>query len=353
MTQIGQTTLPAASAVAASNNFFDQPAVTGQRHPRYRNGAGRRDIRQHSVLVHRRHHCGDLESHGRRRDYRSHRRHGRYYQRLRQWRQPRRRNGGQRRFACRGGDQDKYRVGRRQRCAGQSQQRPDRFDQRQRQPIHHCGRIRQSQRNHRRPRLQQRHVHCVNKIRGNGAHRPGDDDIFGTQANEQGIRSIVQSIATLAATTYSASDPNASASYTALNQRVYSALAVPPGVQGINDIAASLSNAQVVMQATQSQHQQTTNVLTDLLQSIEGVDQNTIGAQILSLQTSLSGHAVGDRKDGAAQSGHLSRAGDRITRAGRHRLRAIKKTAAWPRSFHLLCRWAIRRGRAAPPPLRD
>ena len=110
---------------------------------------------------------------------------------------------------------------------------------------------------------------------------------FGTQANEQGIRSIVQSIATLAATTYSASDPNASASYTALNQRVYTALAVPPGVQGINDIAASLSNAQVVMQATQSQHQQTTNVLTDLLQSIEGVDQNQIGAQILSLQTSL------------------------------------------------------------------
>jgi flagellin-like hook-associated protein FlgL len=110
---------------------------------------------------------------------------------------------------------------------------------------------------------------------------------FGTQANEQGIRSIVQSIATLAATTYSASDPNGSASYTALNQRIYSALAVPPGVQGINDIAASLSNAQVVMQATQSQHQQTTNVLTDLLQSIEGVDQNTIGAQILSLQTSL------------------------------------------------------------------
>ena len=110
---------------------------------------------------------------------------------------------------------------------------------------------------------------------------------FGTQANEQGIRSIVQGIATLAATTYSASDPNASASYTALNQRVYTALAVPQGVQGINDIAASLSNAQVVMQSTQSQHQQTTNVLTDLLQSIEGVDQNQIGAQILSLQTSL------------------------------------------------------------------
>ena len=111
---------------------------------------------------------------------------------------------------------------------------------------------------------------------------------YGTQANEQGIRSIVQSIATLAATTYSASDPNAATSYADLNQRLYSALAVPPGTQGITAIEASLSNAQVLMASTQSQHQQTTNVLTNMLQSIEGVDQNTIGAEILSLQSSLS-----------------------------------------------------------------
>jgi flagellar hook-associated protein 3 FlgL len=111
---------------------------------------------------------------------------------------------------------------------------------------------------------------------------------YGTQANEQGIRSIVQSIATLAATTYSASDPNAATSYADLNQRLYSALAVPPGTQGITAIEASLSNAQVLMASTQSQHQQTENTLTNMLQSIEGVDQNTIGAEILSLQTSLS-----------------------------------------------------------------
>ena len=98
----------------------------------------------------------------------------------------------------------------------------------------------------------------------------------------------MQSIATLAATTYSASDPNASASYADLNQRLYTALAVPPGTQGITAIEASLSNAQVLMASTQSQHQQTENTLTNMLQAIEGVDQNTIGAEILSLQTSLS-----------------------------------------------------------------
>jgi flagellar hook-associated protein 3 FlgL len=111
---------------------------------------------------------------------------------------------------------------------------------------------------------------------------------YGTQANEQGIRWIVQNVATLAATSYSTSDPNASASYTALSQRVYAALAVPSGVQNITDIEASLANAQTAMSAAQSQHQTTSNTLTNLLQSIEGVNTTEIGAQILSLQTSLS-----------------------------------------------------------------
>jgi flagellar hook-associated protein 3 FlgL len=111
---------------------------------------------------------------------------------------------------------------------------------------------------------------------------------YGTQANEQGIRWILQNVAALAATTYSASDPNASASYIALNQRVYGALSTPPGVQSIDDIEASLANAQTSIQTAQSQHAQTSNTLTNMLQSIEGVDPTTIGTQILALQNSLS-----------------------------------------------------------------
>ena len=111
---------------------------------------------------------------------------------------------------------------------------------------------------------------------------------YGTRASEQGIRWIVQSIAALAATSYSTSDPNASASYAALNQRVYSALGVPAGVQNIVDIESSLASAQTAMASTHSQHQQTANMLTTMQQSIEGVDTTQIGVQILSLQTSLS-----------------------------------------------------------------
>jgi flagellin-like hook-associated protein FlgL len=111
---------------------------------------------------------------------------------------------------------------------------------------------------------------------------------YGTRANEQGIRWIVQNVAALAATAYSASDPNAAAEYGALTQRINANLAVPSGVQKISDIQASLASAQTVMQTAQDQHKQTSSTLQEMLQSIEGVDQNEVGAKILSLQTSLS-----------------------------------------------------------------
>ena len=135
---------------------------------------------------------------------------------------------------------------------------------------------------------------------------------YGTRANEQGIRSIVQNLAALAATTYSASDPNASASYAALNSRVYTALGVPAGVQNITDIESSLANAQTAMASTKSQHQQTSNMLTTMQQSIEGVDINQVGAQILSLQTAPFGVAVDNGKAIVAQSPQLSFAGIRL-----------------------------------------
>jgi len=111
---------------------------------------------------------------------------------------------------------------------------------------------------------------------------------YGTQANEQGIRLIVQHVATLAATTYSATDPNAAASYLALNSRIYNGLAASPGTQNITDIEASLTNSQSAIQTAQSQHQQTSAMLSNMLQSIQGVNQTEVGAQILALQTRLS-----------------------------------------------------------------
>jgi flagellar hook-associated protein 3 FlgL len=111
---------------------------------------------------------------------------------------------------------------------------------------------------------------------------------YGLRANEQGIRWLVQNVAVLAATNYSSNNPNASASFSALNQRANAGLLVPAGVQSVQDIEASLAGAQTAMQDATSRHQQTQLTLNNMLQNIEGVSNEQIGAQILSLQTSLS-----------------------------------------------------------------
>ncbi len=110
---------------------------------------------------------------------------------------------------------------------------------------------------------------------------------YGTRANEQGISWIVQQVATLAATSYLPTDPNAPGSYTALNQRLDTALTIPQGVQKIDDIGASLASAQTAMATAKDRHQQTQKTLTDMLQNIELADPNLVGTQILSLQTNL------------------------------------------------------------------
>ena len=54
---------------------------------------------------------------------------------------------------------------------------------------------------------------------------------YGMRANEQAISTLVANVAVLAATTYSASDPNAQASYQALTQSVAANLDGQPGTQ--------------------------------------------------------------------------------------------------------------------------
>jgi hypothetical protein len=92
----------------------------------------------------------------------------------------------------------------------------------------------------------------------------------------------------LAAATYSPSDPNAQSSYQALSHKVAANLDGQPGTQAISDIAADLVNAQTTMSNATNLNTQTQTTLTDMMQSIDGVDQNQIGEQILTLQNSLS-----------------------------------------------------------------
>jgi flagellin-like hook-associated protein FlgL len=110
---------------------------------------------------------------------------------------------------------------------------------------------------------------------------------YGMRANEPAIATLVANVAVLAATSYSPSNPNASASYSALAQRVATNLAGQQGAQSIDDIEADLANAQVSLKNAQSENQQTQSTLTEMLQGIDGVSQSQIGAQILAIQNSL------------------------------------------------------------------
>jgi flagellar hook-associated protein 3 FlgL len=111
---------------------------------------------------------------------------------------------------------------------------------------------------------------------------------YGMRANEQALTTLVANVAVLAATTYSPTDPNAQGNYQALSQDVATNLDGPPGTQKISDIEADLANAQTTVSNASTLNTQTQTTLQDMMQNIDGVNQNQIGEQILTLQNNLS-----------------------------------------------------------------
>jgi len=87
--------------------------------------------------------------------------------------------------------------------------------------------------------------------------------------------------------TFSPTDPEASIKYREMASQVASGLSAAPGRQKIRDIASDLAGAQVTMGAADDRHVQTRTMLTNLMEHIEGVSVEEVGAQILALQTRL------------------------------------------------------------------
>jgi flagellar hook-associated protein 3 FlgL len=111
---------------------------------------------------------------------------------------------------------------------------------------------------------------------------------YGMRANEPAISTLVANVAALAATTFVAGNPDAQASYQALSQSVTANLDGGSGTQKITDIEAALANAQTTVSNATALNTQTQNTLQNMLQDIDGVDQNKIGEEILTLQNNLS-----------------------------------------------------------------
>jgi hypothetical protein len=117
---------------------------------------------------------------------------------------------------------------------------------------------------------------------------PSTTVAYGMRANEPAFANLLANIGALAATTYSASDPNAQASYDALSQKVITNLTPQSGTQSVADIEADLANAQTTVKNASNLNTQTQTTLSGMLQGMEGINQDQIGEQILALQNSLS-----------------------------------------------------------------
>lgn len=111
---------------------------------------------------------------------------------------------------------------------------------------------------------------------------------YGLQANEPAIASLLANVGVLAATTYSTSDANAESSYDALCQSVESNLSDQSGTQSISDIESQIATAQTTVQNATTLNTQTQATLQNTLQDIEGVNENQIGEQLLTLANDIS-----------------------------------------------------------------
>jgi flagellar hook-associated protein 3 FlgL len=110
---------------------------------------------------------------------------------------------------------------------------------------------------------------------------------YGARANETAIRSQLQTLAVFAAVTTSAANPNATLQVTALSQRVAQNLAQRPGRQSIQDIQSDLATAQLTMKDAAARQKQSQGMLQGIVDQAESISPDQVASQILALQTAL------------------------------------------------------------------
>jgi len=111
---------------------------------------------------------------------------------------------------------------------------------------------------------------------------------FGAQANEQAIRNALQQIAVYAAVVVNPpGGTNAGAQASALSQRIADNLTPQPGQQAISDIQTDFATAQITMKDVQARQTQSQTALQNLISDTEGISQDQVASEIQALQTSL------------------------------------------------------------------
>lgn len=110
---------------------------------------------------------------------------------------------------------------------------------------------------------------------------------YGIQADEPAIRSQLQALAVFSAVTTSPTNPNAAAQVSALSQRITQALTAQPGKQTIQDIQTDLAMAQATMSDATARQKQAKAMLQNVVDQTETVSPDQVASQLLALQTSL------------------------------------------------------------------
>lgn len=110
---------------------------------------------------------------------------------------------------------------------------------------------------------------------------------YGARANEQALRYQLQNIAVYCAVTTNAANPNSKGQVNALQQRISANLAPQTGQQSIQDMQAQFAGAQNAIKASTDRQTQLKGMAQTMLDQIEGINQDEVATKILALQTSL------------------------------------------------------------------
>lgn len=111
---------------------------------------------------------------------------------------------------------------------------------------------------------------------------------YGMQANEQAIRTQLQNIAVFAAFTTSPTGTNSAQQIAALGQSVAANLTPTASQQSVSDIQTNLANAQTQIQAATARQTQIQSLAQNLIASTEQVSEDQVSSELLAVQNSLS-----------------------------------------------------------------
>jgi len=110
---------------------------------------------------------------------------------------------------------------------------------------------------------------------------------YGAQANELAVRAQLEGVAVFAAVTTSPTGANSAAEAAALSQRTATNLTPQAGQQTIADIQTEFGVAQNMMKAASARQSQTQNLLQNIVDQTETVSTQQVASEILALQTTL------------------------------------------------------------------